>query len=109
MKGISIAVSMMAASLLFSVVPVLADDGTSGLSDGYGVNKLYELKGQKDECLIVARNCYGSEDDVMQRVNRLRKEIYRGSDVYSPEELKSLNDQLEWIYSESKTFFPQSL
>lgn len=109
MKTVSIAVAMVAASMLFTVIPAFAEDGTTGLSNEYGVNRQFDMKAHKDECLIVARNCSGGLDDIMQRVDRLRKEIDKGSDVYTPDELKSLHEQLNWIYSESETFTSHNL
>jgi hypothetical protein len=47
-------------------------------------------------------NCTNDRvDTVQQRVDRLKKEIAKGSDVYSDQELKALNEQLRWIYNDS--------
>jgi hypothetical protein len=70
----------------------------------YGQYKDYEFKGQKDECLIVAKNCVVGNETVVQRAERLQREIDKGESVYTPEELKSFHDQLNWIFSESGEF-----
>jgi hypothetical protein len=50
----------------------------------------------------VAKNCIGGNETVLKRVDRLNREIEKGLAAYTPEELKSLQDQLKWISSESK-------
>jgi len=67
------------------------------------IAKIGILSGMKDQCLIVARNCVG-DDTVLKRVERLNNEIEKGQSVYTPEELKSFQDQLNWIYYESNDF-----
>jgi len=52
-------------------------------------------QGGKDECLLVAKNCGGEVDTIQQRIERIQKEIGRGTDVYTNDELKSLNRDLE--------------
>jgi hypothetical protein len=91
--------------MMTSAGPVLSEEGTAGLSGEYGQNGQHELLRQKDECLLVAMNCAGVQDSVIQRVNRLRIEIAKGTDVYTPAELKVFNDQLNWIYSDSENLF----
>jgi hypothetical protein len=73
--------SMLAASLILSALPVLsAEPMNTGAS--------------KDECLLVAMNCRDSVDSIQQRIDRLSKEIAKGSAVYSAEELGRLNSKL---------------
>lgn len=99
MKRLLLGMAVTALSLLFSTA-VLSEEKTRGLPGDNSQFKTYQLKGQKDECLIVAKNCIGENENVMKRVDRLNKEIEKGSAVYTPEELKRLQDQLKWIYSE---------
>ena len=101
MKQLLLVLAIVASSILYSTA-VLSVEKTTGLPNDYSQFKTYELKGQKDECLIVAKNCIGGNENVMKRVERLNREIEKGSAVYTPEELKSLQDQLKWINSESK-------
>ncbi|GAC1465214.1 MAG: hypothetical protein PVSMB11_00380 [Desulfuromonadaceae bacterium] len=49
----------------------------------------------KNECLLVAINCPNQVDTIQQRIERIKGEIARGSDVYTNDELGRLNRQLE--------------
>jgi len=105
MKRTTVILSALVASMMIYAGPVLTEEGTTGLSGEYGQKGQFEQLRQKDECLLVAMNCANEKDSVVQRVNRLRIEIAKGSDVYSPAELKILNEQLDWIYSDSENLF----
>ncbi|QXE89453.1 hypothetical protein KP001_13440 [Geomonas subterranea] len=50
---------------------------------------------QKDECLLASRNCMNQVDDIQQRIHKLNKEIQKGTRVYSPQELRKLQDKLK--------------
>jgi hypothetical protein len=100
-----ILLSALAAFMMMYGGSVLGEEGTPWLSGEYGQSGQYVQQGQKDECLLVAMNCVGEDESVIQRVDRLRIEIGKGTDVYTPAELKRLNDQLNWIYSESDNLF----
>ena len=54
----------------------------------------------KDECLLVARNCPPDMAIVQNRIDRLNTEIAKGTDVYTPAELSVLNDKLNAAYEE---------
>ena len=49
---------------------------------------------QKDECLLASRNCVAQVDDIYKRMQKLDKEIKKGTRVYTPEELKRLQQKL---------------
>jgi len=49
---------------------------------------------QKDECLLASKNCMGQVDDIYKRIHKLDKEIKKGTKVYTPAELKKLQDKL---------------
>ena len=96
-------VSVLVAAMFFSAAPVRGDEYT-------GTNTEQQLQtmqqGQKDECLLVAMNCPSDRfDTVQQRVDRLKKEIAKGSDVYSDQELNALKEQLRWIYNDSDNIY----
>ena len=78
--------AVLTAAVLISSMPVLAGDKGMGTS--------MEERTQKDECLLVARSCRTSVDSIQQRIDRLDREISRGSSVYSQEELRSLKYQM---------------
>lgn len=100
MKQVVAMMALVVASLLSSPT-VYSEEKATGVSGEY---KNFESTGKKDQCLIVAKNCSGASDDVLKRVERLNKEIGKGTSVYTPEELKNFQEQLNWIYYESGEF-----
>ena len=97
MIKISGVLSVLAVAMFFSAAPVRGDDTYET-----DMPKIRQ-PAQRDECLIVAKNCTDSyrADSVDQRIDRLNKEIAKGTDVYTEEELKTLDDQLNWISEEN--------
>ncbi len=49
---------------------------------------------QKNECLLASKNCTDQVDDIYKRMQRLDREIQKGTKVYSPQELKKLQQKL---------------
>jgi len=49
---------------------------------------------QKDECLLVSRNCKNAVDDIQTQIAKIDKEIKKGTAVYTPQELKKLEQKL---------------
>ena len=49
---------------------------------------------QKNECLLASKNCTNQVDDIYKRIHKLDREIRKGTKVYTPEELKRLQDKL---------------
>jgi len=72
------ALMLIAAFLMSSAAPSLAQMSQA----------------QKDECLLASRNCMNQVDDIRTRMQKLDKEIRKGTRVYSPQELKKLQDKL---------------
>lgn len=89
MRRIASAISVLAASVIMSVIPAVSAD-TGGT---YGGQKVL-----KDECLLVAKNCPNETDTIQQRIERLQYEISKGTDVYTQDELNVLNRQLKDAY-----------
>lgn len=90
MKRIAILIPTLAVAMLFNALPSFADDiYKSTMDEDVGAAV------QKDECLLVAMNCPGSVDSFQQRIEKLNREINRGTDVYTGEELRILKDKLE--------------
>lgn len=87
MKALATKLAVFTAVTLISVVPVLAGENGMGLSS--------DDRFQKDECLLVAQTCRDSVDTIQQRIGRLSKEIGKGTSVYSRDELKRLDSQLQ--------------
>jgi TolA-binding protein len=89
MRSIIRKLSLLTAALMILAVPALADEGA--------MDKMLEQGQQvdKNECLLVAINCGNQVDSIQQRIDRIKGEISRGSDVYTNDELRRLNRQLE--------------
>jgi hypothetical protein len=89
MRRIAKRITLLAAALMIVAVPVLADEGSmdSRIEPGQQV--------EKNECLLVAKNCGDQVDTIHERIDRIKGEISRGSDVYTNDELRRLNRELE--------------
>lgn len=51
----------------------------------------------KDECLLTSSRCSGQVDDIQQRIRRLNREIEKGSQFYTRQELDRLNQKLQEV------------
>jgi hypothetical protein len=89
MRGIATKIAVLTAATLIYALPVLAESGTIG---GMGMDQ--GANNQKDECLLVSMNCRESVDSVQQKIDRLSREIRKGTNVYSSDELRRLDFQL---------------
>jgi hypothetical protein len=95
MRRLPILVSAIVATLLISVIPVLSAE-----KEEFQTPK-------KDLCLLLAKNCQDNSYVLQQRIDRLRGEIFKGTTVYTHDELnilrKKLDDAtkaLEFVFSE---------
>ncbi|GFO56199.1 hypothetical protein GMSM_32060 [Geomonas sp. Red276] len=50
---------------------------------------------EKNECLLASKNCTTQVDDIYKRIHKLDREIKKGTRVYTPAELKKLQDKLK--------------
>ncbi|GAM11633.1 hypothetical protein OR1_03949 [Geobacter sp. OR-1] len=82
MKRVTGLIGIVAASVLLTSVQFVSAEVTGG----------NEVK--KDECLLVSKNCVDNVDSIQQRIDKLNKEISKGTDVYTKDELRNLNDKL---------------
>lgn len=89
MKRIMTTLSSVVATLLIAALPSVADEGAMGTTMEQGQQE------NRDECLLASLNCRGQVDSIQQRIDRLRDEIARGTDVYTADELSVLNQKLE--------------
>lgn len=94
MKRIALLIPTLAAAMMINALPSFSDEG---YSTGWGstVGGQEEKAGQKDECLLVAKNCPDRVDSIQERINKLQMEINKGAAVYTPEELNILNKKLD--------------
>jgi len=88
MKGLTLKIAVMVAATLIAALPVLAAEGIG--SERSDLNQ----QGQKDECLLVAKNCGDNVDSIQQRIDRISHEIGKGTAVYTDSELRRLDSQL---------------
>jgi predicted nuclease with TOPRIM domain len=98
MRSILQRITLLAAALLIMAVPALADESTIGGKLDQG------MQSEKNECLLVAMNCGNQVDSIQQRIDRIKGEIARGTDVYSKDELQRLDRQLEEYTKELNNF-----
>jgi hypothetical protein len=90
MNSIARTMTVVAASMFFSAMPVLADDVNMGSTESQDSQI---QQGAKDECLLVSMNCGRDVDSIQERIDRLSTEIGRGTDVYTREELQKLQNE----------------
>jgi hypothetical protein len=75
----------LAVTLMLPAVHVLAE----------GPDQKTPEATQKDECLLILRNCEMQADSLQRTIQRLNEEIAKGTKVYSAEELKKLEKMLD--------------
>ena len=96
MKTTSV-LSALTISTMLVALPVFSGEGIKVAIGEYGQGNQTETSeqyGKKDECLLIAKNCANETDTIQERIERLHNEILKGTDVYTPEELNTLNRQL---------------
>lgn len=49
----------------------------------------------KNRCLLYGEECPDRKDTILELIDKLREEIAKGSDCYTPEELRRLQQKLE--------------
>ena len=74
------AVMVLAAFMMSATVPAFAAEMT---------------KEEKDQCLLASKSCKDEVDSIQKKIKKLQAEIKKGTKVYSPEEIKKLNDKLK--------------
>ena len=52
-------------------------------------------KMQKDECLLISKQCKDETQSIQDKMQKLQAEIQKGKRVYTPEELKKLENKLQ--------------
>ncbi len=74
------AVMILAAFMMSATVPVFAAEMT---------------KEEKDQCLLASKGCKDEVDSIQKKIKKLQAEIKKGTKVYTPDEIKKLNDKLK--------------
>ena len=82
---------IVALTLLLAFVTILhAEEKTSEPNNADTASKL-----QKDECILNAKGCGDQAISIQSKIDRLKQEIDKGNKVYTPQELKKLNNKLK--------------
>ena len=87
MKSKARFVSVLAAAVMVYSLSAFGAGAEKGQDSGQG------LVGQKDECLLVARDC--GSDSINARVERIEREISKGTAVYTDSEMGKLQQELK--------------
>lgn len=90
MRGMLVAIALIAACLMFRAMPLQA-----GESAVQKPQTQTEMSGQKDECLLILRNCEMRAESLQQKITHLQHEIAKGTAVYSKDELDKLREKLQ--------------
>jgi peptidoglycan hydrolase CwlO-like protein len=77
-------VAILVACMLSAAIPLIAED-TSTQTD----------QTNKNECLLYSKKCMDNVDSLQDRMHKLDAEIKKGTTVYTPEELKNLEQKLK--------------
>ena len=84
MKNIVARMAVMAAIAVLYAMPAQAAEGMGN------AKTVQDQQGQKDECLLVAKACPDQQDTIQQRIERLSREVSKGTAVYSRDELQAV-------------------
>lgn len=99
MKRLIALISVVAVSMFFSAIGIMAEDNSPAKNDeDFGTLLVPQTK---NECLLLAKNCTTDYSNVHDRINALVGEIAKGLNVYTPSELNNLKEQLRWIENDS--------
>jgi hypothetical protein len=85
MRRIASVLTILSASVLLTGSTLMADERMEYNTPVNG----------KDVCLLTAMNCANEVDSIQMRIERLNNEIAKGTDVYTSEELKVLQNELQ--------------
>ncbi len=65
-----------------------------GLSVAYADDKTMSTA-QKDECLLVSKNCQNTSLSIQEKMKKLQEEINKGDKAYTADEIKKLESKLK--------------
>ena len=82
MRRMMLVILVLMAGMVGNVLSVFSEDDTAKM---------------KDECLLITRECGYSAQSIQDKIERLNKEIAKGTTVYTPEELMTLKQKLEEV------------
>ncbi|BCS54290.1 hypothetical protein [Geobacter sp. SVR] len=102
-------IAILAVCTLFAAAPLMADEVPASQMGGAPGSQVQTPESQpegapgsqvqspeqKDECLLYSKRCLQTAESLQQKMRRLDTEIKKGTKVYTPEELKRLQDKLK--------------
>jgi len=65
-----------------------------GLSVSFAAEKTM-TKAEKDQCLLISKNCANETMSIQQKIKKLQDEIKKGKRAYTADELKVLQNKLK--------------
>ena len=83
MRRMMLTTLAVAVGMAGSILPAFAGDEDSAK--------------QKDECVLIARECGSSVQSIQDKIERLQREIARGTAVYTPDDLNLLKQRLDEV------------
>lgn len=90
MRHLITKLGLLSAALLIVAGPVMADDQSVIPS-----REPEAFPAGKDQCLLVAMNCGDRAESIQNRIDMIKREINKGTAVYTDDELKALQRKLE--------------
>jgi hypothetical protein len=79
---------------LFTIIGIVATSVLLTSAQLFAAEEAFKGEVNKNECLLISRNCTDSVDSIQQRIDKLNKEISKGTDVYTKDELENLKTKL---------------
>ena len=92
MKRIALRLNLVIAAILIAALPALAAGDMGGTM---GQDQGMSPQNQKDECLLMGKNCANQTDSILQRIRRINYELSKGEAVYTKSELRRLQNKLD--------------
>jgi hypothetical protein len=83
MRRVIFVLLVLIAGIAVHVLPVLSGDDDNAKN--------------KDECLLITTQCGTSAQSIQDKIDRIKREIAKGTTVYSPEELRALKQALDEV------------
>ena len=83
MRTIRRTLAVVVATVMIAAIPVLAEERAV---------EMQEPLMRKSDCLLIAKNC--PTDSIHERIDRIQTEIGKGNAVYTNDELRQLEREL---------------
>lgn len=87
-------IAILAVCTLFAAAPLFAEGTMTSHPQGAPGSQVM-TPDQKNECLLYSKKCMSSADSIQSKMRKLDAEIQKGTKVYTPEELRRLEEKLK--------------